>query len=101
MLGCPTPKSGNLAHFLGRSTRNYQQFPAITGDYRRLPAIAGDTGNYRQLPDYHRVIAGNHISWPYNCMLGCLACMFCPLVPMVGCPAPMFGHVAPKLAICP
>jgi hypothetical protein len=42
MLGCPTPKSGNLAHFLGRSTGNYRQLPAITGDYRRLPSITGE-----------------------------------------------------------
>jgi hypothetical protein len=54
MLGCPTPKPGNLAHFLGHSTGDYRRLPpAITGDYRRLPAI---TGNYRRLP----AITGNY-----------------------------------------
>jgi hypothetical protein len=63
MLGCPTPKPGNLA----LSGPFHRRLPVITtGDYRRLPAITGDfrrlgdsaitiTGDYRRLP----AITGN------------------------------------------
>jgi hypothetical protein len=56
MLGCPTPKPGNLAlsgplhrRLLVITTGDYRRLPAITGNYHRQLLLA-ITSDYRQVP---------------------------------------------------